>query len=231
MKTSNFAGALFAGVVLGALSTFAQAADKPDVMMMLSPGFEEDETVEIIDVVRRGGFDVDVVSIAGQYVPGSHDIVLKADRVLPMDQKKALEAFSDYNMIVIPGSWTGEDHLVADNRVIELVKRYAADNKLVAAMCAGPNVLARAGVIAGKTITAYPGKKTEPFYEGARYVSDVVVRDGKMITSKAPGTALPFAFALVDALGGDSTLIKKRFYYDDMKAWLDGVDSTKAGQP
>lgn len=62
-------------------------------------------------------------------------------------------------------------------------------------------------------------------------MSDVVVRDGKMITSKAPGTALPFAFALVDALGGDSTLIKKRFYYDDMKAWLDGVDSTKAGQP
>lgn len=131
-------------------------------MVMLSPGFEEDETVEIIDVVRRGGFDVDVVSIAGQYVPGSHDIVLKADRVLPMDQKKALEAFSDYNMIVIPGSWTGEDHLVADNRVIELVKRYAADNKFVAAMCAGPNVLARAGVIAGKTITAYPGKKTNP---------------------------------------------------------------------
>lgn len=109
MKTSNFAGALFAGVVLGALSTFAQAADKPDVMVMLSPGFEEDETVEIIDVVRRGGFDVDVVSIAGQYVPGSHDIVLKADRALPMDQKKALEAFSDYNMIVIPAAgraWT-----------------------------------------------------------------------------------------------------------------------------
>lgn len=82
-------------------------------------------------------------------------------------------------------------------------------------------------MIKGKTITVYPGKKTEPFYKDAKYVPDVVVRDGKLITSKAPGTALPFAFALVDAPGGDSATIKGRFYYDEMKAWPDGVKNAK----
>ena len=215
-----------AALACSAAAGLSMAATPAKVMVLLSPGFEEGETVEILDVVRRGGFEVDAVSIAGEYVPGSHNIVLKADRVLSMEMKD-LKHFEGYDMIVVPGGWTGVDHLVADNRVIELVKRYTAADKWVAAMCAGPNVLAKAGVIKGKTITAYPGKKTEPFYKDAKYVTDVVVRDGKLITSKAPGMALPFAFALVDALGGDSATIKGRFYYDDMKAWPDGVKNAK----
>lgn len=215
-----------AALACSAAAGLSMAATPAKVMVLLSPGFEEGETVEILDVVRRGGFEVDAVSIAGEYVPGSHNIVLKADRVLSMEMKD-LKHFEGYDMIVVPGGWTGVDHLVADNRVIELVKRYTAADKWVAAMCAGPNVLAKAGVIKGKTITAYPGKKTEPFYKDATYVTDVVVRDGKLITSKAPGTALPFAFALVDALGGDSATIKGRFYYDEMKAWPDGVKNAK----
>lgn len=215
-----------AALACSAAAGLAMAAAPAKVMVLVSPGFEEGETVEILDVVRRGGFEVDAVSIAGEYVPGSHNIVLKADRVLSMEMKD-LKNFEGYDMIVVPGGWTGVDHLVADNRVIELVKRYTAADKFVAAMCAGPNVLAKAGVIKGKTITAYPGKKTEPFYKDAKYVTDVVVRDGKLITSKAPGTALPFAFALVDALGGDSATIKGRFYYDDMKAWPDGLKDAK----
>lgn len=212
--------------VFSALSASALAAEPASVMVVLSPGFEEGETVEIIDVVRRGGFKVDAVSIAGEYVPGAHNMVLKADRVMSMEWKD-LPAYEGYDMIVIPGGWTGVDHMVADKRVVELVKRYTAAGKFVSAMCAGPNVLAKAGVLDGKTITAYPGKKTEPFYTGAKYVPDVVVRDGKLITSKAPGTALPFAFALVDALGGDSAFIKGRFYYDDLKAWPDGLNQKK----
>ena len=216
-KISAAAAALACAFSIGA----AQAA-QTRVMVMMSPGFEEGETVEILDVVRRGGSHVDAVSIAGEYVPGAHNIVIKADRVLSMEMKD-LKDYEDYDMIVIPGGWTGTDHMVADKRVIELLKRYSKANKFIAAMCAGPNALARAGIIKGKRITAYPGPKTEPFYTGAIYDPKVVVRDGKLITSKAPGTALPFAFALVDALGGDSATIKKRFYYDELKAWPDGL--------
>ena len=186
-------------------------------MVLLSPSFEKGETVEIIDVLRRGGFHVDSVSIAGENVAGAHKITIKADKVLP----DRLEDYQSYDMIVLPGGWTGVDNLLADQRVLKLVRHYDSAGKWVAAMCAAPNVLAKAGVIQGKTITAYPGKRTEPFYTGARYVRDTVVIDGKMVTSRGPGTALPFAFALVDVLGGDSDFIKGRFLYNVMKLWPD----------
>ncbi|MCF0252771.1 MAG: DJ-1/PfpI family protein [Duodenibacillus sp.] len=214
-----------AALSLAALASCAVLA-QPSVMVLMSPGFEEGETVEILDVVRRGGARVDAVSIAGEYVPGAHNIVIKADRVMSMEMKD-LKDYEGYDMIVLPGGWTGTDHLVADKRVIELVKRYDKAGKFVASMCAAPNALAAAGVLKGKRMTAYPGKKTEPFYKDAIYTGEVVTVDGKLITSKAPGTALPFAFALVDALGGDSLTIKKRFYYDEMKAWPDGAADSK----
>ena len=195
----------------------ALAANPAKVMVMLAPGFEEGETVEILDVLRRGGFHVDSVSIAGEQVSGAHKITIKADKVLGKD----LKAYQGYDMIVLPGGWTGVDNMIADQRVHELVRHYDKSGKWVAAMCAAPNVLAKAGVIQGKTITAYPGKKTEPFYTGATYVRDTVVIDGKMVTSRGPGTALPFAFALVDVLGGDSDFIKGRFLYNEMKLWPD----------
>lgn len=213
---------LFLSLILASSTTLAFAASPAKVMVLLSPGFEEGETVEIIDVLRRGGFNIDSVSIAGEYVPGAHEITIKADKVLPMDAKR-LTPYKDYDMLVIPGGWTGVDHLVADNRVLELAKAYSDAGKFIGAMCAGPNVLATAGVLKGKTITAYPGKRTEPLYKEATYKPETVVIDGKLITSKAPGTTLPFSFALVDALGGDSTFIKKRFYYNDLKQWPDGV--------
>jgi len=184
---------------------------------MLAPGFEEGETVEIIDVLRRAKFEVDSVSIAGELVESQGHVTLKADRVLSAD----LEDFRDYDMIVLPGGWTGTDNLMADPRVIELVQYYTAEDRYVAAMCAAPNVLAKAGVLKGKTMTAYPGKKTEPFYTDAHYVTDTVAFDGKLVTSRGPATALPFAFALVDVLGGDSNFIKNRLLYNEMKTYND----------
>lgn len=188
------------------------------VMVILAPGFEEGETVEIIDVLRRAGFTCDAVSIAGELVTGSNNITVKSDRVLERD----LGEFKDYDMLVLPGGWGGTDNMLAEERVLELVRYYDSHDKFVAAMCAAPNVLAKAGVIKGRTMTAYPGPKTEPFYHDANYVEDVVAIDGNMITSRGPATALPFAFALVDALGGDSGFIKRRLLYREMKEYPDG---------
>lgn len=197
----------------------AMAMDKPAVMVLLAPGFEEGETVEILDVLRRGGFAVDAVSTAGEWVRGGHAITIRADKVLGRNNGD----FLHYDMIVLPGGWDGVANMQADERVLELVRHYDRSGKFVAAMCAAPNVLAKAGILAGRKMTAYPGERTEPFYHDATYLSDTVVRDGKLITSRGPGTALPFAFALVDALGGDSAPIKRSFLYDEMKAWPDGL--------
>ena len=70
-------------------------------------------------------------------------------------------------------------------------------------------------------MTAYPGKRTEPNYKDANYVKDVVVIDGKLVTSRGPGTALPFAFCIGGCFGRRQCFIKGRFLYDEMKAWPD----------
>ncbi len=190
-------------------------------LIVLAPGFEEGETVEIIDVLRRSGFSCDSMSIAEALVSGAHDIKIEADYILNDD----LTSFFNYDMLILPGGWSGVDAMLNDSRVLDLVRYYNKHGKFVAAMCAAPNVLAKAGVLTGKTMTAYPGQKTEPFYSDAHYVNDVVVKDGNLITSRGPATALPFAFALVDVLGGDSSFIKKRFLYQDLKNYPDGTES------
>lgn len=186
------------------------------VMVILAEGFEEGETTTIIDVLRRAGFETHAVSLTGELVTGAHGMRLMADRIL------GSEGFRDYDMIVLPGGWGAADNMAADSRLTELLRWYAAQpEKYVAAMCAAPGVLAKAGITAGKTVTSYPGPKLEPLFEDARYITDTVAFDDHLITSRGPATALPFAFALVDQLGGDSAFIKERFLYRALKEYND----------
>lgn len=122
------------------------------VMVILAEGFEEGETTTIIDVLRRAGFETHAVSLTGELVTGAHGMRLMADRILDS------EGFRDYDMIVLPGGWGAADNMAADSRLTELLRWYAAQpEKYVAAMCAAPGVLAKAGITAGKTVTSYPG--------------------------------------------------------------------------
>ena len=181
-------------------------------MVILAEGFEEGETTTIIDVLRRAGFETHAVSLTGELVTGAHGMRLMADRILDS------EGFRDYDMIVLPGGWGAADNMAADSRLTELLRWYAAQpEKYVAAMCAAPGVLAKAGITAGKTVTSYPGPKLEPLFEDARYITDTVAFDDHLITSRGPA----FAFALVDQLGGDSAFIKERFLYRALKEYND----------
>lgn len=190
------------------------------VCVILANNCEEGEVSEIIDVMRRAGFDTDGVSIEGEIITGHHKVRILADKVMGED----IEPYKDYDALVLPGGWGAADTMKADKRVLELVKYYAGDpNKYMCAMCAAPAVLAAAGVSRGKTLTSYPGPKTEPLFTDANYVTDTVAFDDDrhLITSRGPGTSLPFAFAIVDSLGGDSAFIKERFLYNALKDWPD----------
>ena len=191
---------------------------KKRVMVILAEGFEEGETTTILDVLRRAGFEADGVSLTGELVTGAHGMRLAADRILSGNA----EAFKDYDMIVLPGGWGAADNMAASEELRELLRWYNAEpDRYVAAMCAAPGVLARAGITAGKTVTSYPGPKLEPLFADAHYVTDTVAFDDHLITSRGPATALPFAFALVDQLGGDSAYIKERFLYRALKEYPD----------
>lgn len=190
------------------------------VMVILADGCEEGEVCEIIDVMRRAGFACDGISIEGEIVTGQQKVRILADKVMGED----IEPYKSYDAMVLPGGWGSADTMKSDPRVLELVRYFTANpDKYMAAMCAAPGVLAAAGVSRGKTLTSYPGPRLEPLFADANYVTDTVAFDDErhLITSRGPATSLPFAFAIVDALGGDSAFIKGRFLYSALKDYPD----------
>lgn len=181
------------------------------IAVLLAEGFEEGEALFTIDILRRAGFQCDSVSIDSEMVTGSHGIAVKADKIINDEIK-------DYDMIVLPGGLPGATNLRDDNRVIELVKFFdKAPEKFVAAICAAPIVLEKAGIIKGRTMTSYPGEQYADLFKEANYIEDLVAVDGHLITSRGPATTMPFAYALVDALGGDSSVLKQGMLYNMLR--------------
>lgn len=172
----------------------ATTAARGSVLVPLLDGFEEIEAVTIIDVLRRAGVRVIVASDRPGPVRGSHDISVVAEAAL------ADVDVDDLAMIALPGGMPGAAHL-AEHPVVQRLIREARDrDRHTAAVCAAPIALGAAGALAGKTATCYPG--FEDRLTGASAVEDRVVVDGKVVTSRGPGTALEFALTLAGILAG-----------------------------
>jgi len=107
--------------------------------------------------------------------------------------------------VVLPGGMPGAKHLKEDARILNLLKKMADEGKYTAAICAAPTVLAEAGLLKGKKTTSYPGFLDKMAVPGMQYLAEPVVRDGKVLTSRGPGTAMDFALALIEELAGRET--------------------------
>jgi len=169
------------------------------VLVPLAEGFEELEAVTVIDLLRRAGITVDVAGLAPGPVRGSRGTVLVPDE--PLDA--VLDR--DYAMVVLPGGLPGATHLDADARIHALIKRLAAGGKYTAAICAAPQVLANAGLLDGRRATAFPGVLEPLAVPGIRLDPAAVVRDGTVVTSRGPGTAMDFALELIAVLTDHDT--------------------------
>ena len=165
------------------------------VYMMLGTGFEVTEAMVPLVMMRRAGIDVCTVGINGKTVYGSRDIGIVADLELGEMDLTNLEA------IVLPGGLGGVASIKASQAVLDAVK-FAFDNhKLVAAICAGPTVLAQLGITDGKNATCYPDCEAQ--MGSALMVPDAAaVTDGNVITGTSAGCAIPFALQLITALKG-----------------------------
>ena len=168
----------------------------PRVLVPLAEGFEEIEAITVVDLLRRAGIEVHTASLAGRAVTGSHGITVTAD--LPLDQVRA----TDYDMIALPGGMPGADHLKQDPRVISLLQQFAQSGRYTAAICAAPGVLAHAGLLEGRAATSYPGFLRADSAPGIRLREEAVVVDGKVATSRGPGTAMEFGLKLIELLAG-----------------------------
>lgn len=166
------------------------------VLIPLAQGCEELEAVTCIDLLRRAGITVTTAGLDAQPVIASRGVTLVPDTTLD----KALE--EEYDMVLLPGGLPGADYLDRDQRIQILLKKMANSDKFTAAICAAPKVLASAGLLEGKRATAYPGTLERLNLANTTLASEAVVKDGKIITSRGPGTAMDFALALIDTLVG-----------------------------
>ncbi len=171
-----------------------------NAIVPLADGFEELEAVTIIDILRRVNISVTTLFLQNNPVIGSHNIAITADaNIDDISSEK-------YSLIVLPGGQPGSTNLKNDARIISLIKEICSTSGYAAALCAAPIVLAASGVLEGKKATCYPGYEAE--LKGATVISDTVVHDGNVITSKGPGTAIPFVLKIIEIIISKETALE-----------------------
>lgn len=182
-------------------------SDMKKVAVLMAEGYEEGETLTIVDILRRAEILCDTFSLKGSYIKGMHGMMIKADKVFSDEIK-------EYDMIVLPGGRPGGANLGASESVIEMVRYFHNNQKYVTAMCSGTTVLERAGVISGRKVTGYVGYADK--LPSGEFIEKVVVQDGKLITSQGPATVYPFAYKLCQVLGKEEKVqeMRERMLYD-----------------
>ena len=165
------------------------------VYLLLGTGFEEMEAIAPLDLLRRAGVEVLTVGITGKTVYGSHNIGIEAD--ITIDQMD----LTNLEMIILPGGLGGVTSARASKPALDALDFAWKNGKYVAAICAGPTVLADLHITDGKNATCFPG--CEGGMGSANMIPNTAcVRDGKLITGTSAGCAIPFGLALVEALKG-----------------------------
>lgn len=163
------------------------------VYVFLADGFEEIEALTPVDCLRRAGRQVCTVGVTGKVVMGAHKIPVGAD--ITIDE---FTADANLEMIVLPGGMPGTLNLGQSDAVKAAIEYANTNGKWIAAICAAPTILGKMGILQGKKAVCYPG--CEQDLKGARNGYDTVVVDGKLVTSKGPGTAMEFGLKLVECL-------------------------------
>jgi 4-methyl-5(b-hydroxyethyl)-thiazole monophosphate biosynthesis len=167
------------------------------VLLYLAPGFEEIEAVTIIDLLRRAGIEVTVAGLEDGFIKGSHGISVLSDMYY---EKIDLDK---YDCLVLPGGQPGTNNLKKNRKVIETIKKFKRENKLIGAICAAPLALQEAGILDNKRVTSYPSEKN--VFTSAIYDESSVVKDHNIVTSRGVGTAIDFALNLIGEIQGEDS--------------------------
>lgn len=178
--------------------------------IFMAEGCEMIEGLAVVDVVRRTG-EMEIITIAIgdiKEVTSSHNVTFLADALISDVN------FDELDGIVLPGGMPGTLNLLANETVNAVVRKFAEEGKLVAAICAAPSVLGAAGILEGRHATCHPGFEEKLI--GATCLEDAVVIDGHIVTSRGMGTAVDFGLAIVWLMLDDEAVekVKKAIVYD-----------------
>lgn len=168
------------------------------ILELLADGNETIELLTVVDYLRRAGIEIDMVSTTGsKSLRTSHGVNYQADFLLEEINP------ADYDGVYIPGGTAGAESLRVNEKVIEIVKDFDKANKLIAAICAGPIVLDRAGVLANKKATSFPTIKAELKNIGQYIDDEIVVTDGNITTGRGAAVTNYLALRLVEIIKGE----------------------------
>lgn len=171
------------------------------VYVCMAEGLEEVECLAVVDILKRGGVEVELVSMGDELlVVGSHDIKIQADSLW------SKEACDRCDAIFLPGGMPGTKYLSEHEELGEMLRKFHKEGKLLAAICAAPSVLGKYHCLEGKKATCYPG--WEDALLGAEHVSDGVVRDGNVVTGRGLGFAVDEGLELIRILVDGETAEK-----------------------
>lgn len=181
------------------------------ILELLADGNETIELLTVVDYLRRADIKIDMVSTTGSKdLVTSHGVRYQADYLLEEINPE------DYDGVYIPGGTKGAETLRDDDRVIEIVKKFEAANKLIAAICAGPIVLDKAGVLADKKATSFPTIKQELKNVGEYMDDEIVVTDGNVTTGRGAAVTNYLALRLIELIKGKE--VKEQIKYGTQHA-------------
>lgn len=166
-----------------------------NVYVFLATGFEEIEALTPVDILRRAGINVKLVSVTGSLaVMGARNIAVNADILFEDIDKDWAE------VIILPGGMPGTTNLYNHEGLMKLVMEYFEKGKHVSAICAAPTILGKLGILEGKKATCYPDMEGD--LKGAEFGTEAVITDGNVTTSRGMGTALDFSLELLSVMTG-----------------------------
>ncbi|MCD7807034.1 MAG: DJ-1/PfpI family protein [Lachnospiraceae bacterium] len=169
--------------------------------IFFAEGYEEIEALTVVDMCRRAGLEIQMVSVTGaEYVTGSHQVCVKMDtRIEELD-------FDAVDMLILPGGMPGTRNLEQVPELTSQLKRFAAEGKYVCAICAAPSVLGHLGILEGKRACCYPGFEKD--LTGTAVSNLACTVDGNVITARGMGCAIEFSKAIITALQDQDTAEK-----------------------
>ena len=166
-----------------------------EIALFLAEGFEEIEALTVVDLCRRAGLNIDMVSVTEDFtVKGSHGIVVSADKTIEDVD------FDNIDMLVLPGGMPGTINLEKTESLMRQVRLFDSAGKYISAICAAPGIFGRAGILQGRKAVVFPGLEGE--LKGADVQMTETCIDGHILTSRGMGTAIPFGLAIVERFCG-----------------------------
>ncbi len=174
------------------------------VVVLFKEGFEEVEALSVVDVMRRANVECEMVGMDSKEVVSSHQVKVTMDKTFD-------ESVYEADVVVLPGGLPGATSLRDDERVIDLLKDFNAKNKWIAAICAGPISLEKAGVVAGKKYTCFPGFNDQ--IPSGDYQDVLVCVDQNIITGRGPAASFMFGYTILEQLGYSSKDLQVAMQY------------------